>query len=182
MFKQGYCTKLWISEAELKSLKILIKIVNVCLWSTRLLTTFTDLVCAMGEELWLAPDCRQGRTASLLCLSTPGASWRGLPARLDGRSAGGQLTERRRFCYPGLGPFLQPTVRRVKRAFEHTSPHSQCGAMGNRLRWSSEVTQVDRQHPQGEAKSRLWFCSHGIHKYSFIWDLSSVGLNSSLTL
>lgn len=123
-------------------------------------------LCAMGEELWLAPDCRQGRAASFLSLSTPRASWGRLPAGLGGRKAGRkappELVSRwlreEKVSLHTLGAFLiADRFRDVKGAFEPSSPHSQSGAMRDRLRWSSEVTQAERQDPHAEAKSQLWF-------------------------
>lgn len=69
-----------ILEENLQSLKILIKIVNLCLWNTQLLLSFTSLVCATRQKLQLALDSRQGRTAALSSQHTQEPPWWWVPS------------------------------------------------------------------------------------------------------
>lgn len=133
-------------------------------------------MCATRQKLWLAPDSRQGRMASLSSQHTQEPPWWWVPSVALWKKHWSPRTCELLNCmrrgvrlYRLVVSFITDIAGGGKRNFGHTSPSSQSGDMKSRLRWNSEIIWADTQDPNGEAISQIWFLYtwYFIHTISF---------------
>lgn len=142
-------------------------------------------MCALGEELWLAPDCRQGRTASLLSQHTK--SLLGWASSMAGREKNippslwaGSREEKVLATQTWSLLYYWQSQRRKKSFWAHQPPfptwrcEKQAEVKWHRLRGWTLMEKPDLNSGS---------CSCGIHRYSqFHSGSKQCGLNSSFTL
>lgn len=121
-------------------------------------------MCATREKLGLAPDCRQGRMASIISQHTQEPPHGGFPAWLGGSSTGPPepvtwVTPREEevTLYGLVASFITDIIGGGKKSFCAQRPSLTIWGREKQIEVNGEVIRAERQDPGGEAKSQRGF-------------------------